>query len=345
MPRDHLLPRFELQCGAAVEGLRLRYEVHGTLNAARDNAVLFPTWFGGRHASNAWIIGPGRGLDTSRYCVIVVDAFGNGESSSPSNHQVLANGGHPLPITLLDNVRAQRALVTALGVDRLHAIVGRSMGAQQALQWSCMYPQAAGRIFAFCGLPRTTQHNKLLLQAIIDVLQQGLEDGRHPESLDTAAAIYAPWTLSHEFFNNGVWKTSAGSPAQWCRENVARTFRQFHPADLLCLAKTWQAADISDNTTFRGDFEAALRSITAPVLLMPISHDLIFPPQDFKAAEQRIPHACSRVLSSEWGHRAAAPGGSAEDVQALETALRDFISPPLSTTDSLALVSGRVWLM
>ncbi|HEY0663231.1 MAG TPA: hypothetical protein VGD18_01355, partial [Thiobacillaceae bacterium] len=84
MVRDHLLGRFELQCGAVLDGLHLRYEVHGSLAATKDNAVLFPTWFGGRHAANTWIIGPGRALDTTRYCVIVVDALGNGESSSPS---------------------------------------------------------------------------------------------------------------------------------------------------------------------------------------------------------------------------------------------------------------------
>lgn len=345
MPHDHLLRRFELQCGAAVDDLRIRYEVHGELNAARDNAVLFPTWFGGRHAANAWIIGPGRSLDTRRHCVIVVDALGNGESSSPSNHPVLANDGDPLRITILDNVRAQREVLSALGIERLHAIVGRSMGAQHALQWSCMYPEAVGRTFAFCGLPRTTQHNKLLLQPIIDVLQQGLANGRHAEALDTAASIYASWTLSHEFFNNGVWKTAAASAAQWCSDNVARNFRQFHPADLLCLARTWQDADVSENTTFRGDLEAALRAMKAPVLLMSISHDLIFPPQDVEMAERCIPNACSRILYSEWGHRAGAPGSAAEDVQTLENALRDFITPSLSTTESLALVAGRVWLV
>lgn len=345
MPRDHLLPHLALQCGASVDGLRLRYEVHGELNAARDNAVLFPTWFGGRHAANGWIIGPGRGLDTDRYCVIVVDALGNGESSSPSNHPVLAGDGDPLRVTILDNVRAQRALLSALGIDRLHAIVGRSMGAQHALQWSCLYPQAVGRVFAFCGLPRTTQHNKLLLQPMIEVLQQGLRSGRHLEALENAAAIYAAWTLSHEFFNNGAWKLAAPTASQWCSDNVGRTFRQFHPADLLCLARTWQDADISDNDVFGGDLEAALRAITAPVLLMPISHDLIFPPQDFETAERCIPQASARILYSEWGHRAGAPGGSAQDVHALEDALRDFITAAPSTTGCLALAAGRVWLM
>lgn len=345
MVRDQILERFELQCGAVVDGLHLRYEVHGNLSVAKDNAVLFPTWFGGQHAANRWIIGPGRALDTTLYCVIVVDAFGNGQSSSPSNHDVLGNGGDPLPLTLLDNVRAQRALLQALGIERLHAVVGRSMGAQHALQWSCSYPELVGRAFAFCGLPRTTTHNQLILQSLVDVLRQGLRDGRHGECLDTASAIYAGWSLSHEFFSNGLWKPAATSAPEWCAKNIASTFRQFHPADLMSLAVTWQCADISANPTFRGDLDAALRAITAPVLLMPISHDLIFPPQDFEPIDQRIADCRTRILYSEWGHRAGAPGSAPEDVQALEIAVRQFLAPPISSTDSLALVSGRVWLM
>lgn len=342
---DHLLGRFELQCGAVLDGLHLRYEVHGNLAGARDNAVLFPTWFGGRHAANAWIIGPGRALDTERYCVIVVDALGNGESSSPSSHAALGNGGDPLPLTVLDNVRAQRSLLHALGVERLHAVVGRSMGAQQALQWSCIYPEMVGRAFAFCGLPRTTPHNQLILQPLIDVLRQGLRDGRHAECVAAAAAIYAGWSLSHEFFNGGTWKSSASSAPQWCKRNIAATFEQFHPSDLLSLALTWQGADISANSTFCGDLDAALKAITAPVLLMPISHDLIFPPQDFEPVADRIADVRTRILYSEWGHRAGAPGSAAEDVEALQTSVRDFLAPALSTTESLGLVAGRVWLM
>lgn len=332
MPHDFPLSRFALQCGVTVDHLHVRYEVHGKLSAARDNAILFPTWFAGRHAANSWIIGPGRGLDTTRYCVVVVDALGNGESASPSNHPTLANDGDPLRITILDNVRAQRALLSALGIERLHAVVGRSMGAQHALQWSCTYPQAVGRTVAFCGLPRTTEHNKLLLQPIIDVLAQGLDNGRHAQALDTAAAIYAAWTASHPFFNNGLWKATAPSAKQWCVDHVAGTFRQFHPADLLCLARTWQDADISRNAQFGGDLEAALRCINAPVLLIPISHDLIFRPQDFVDVERAIAQARTCVLDSEWGHRAGAPGGSAEDIQTLEKALHDFLTPALSAT-------------
>lgn len=98
--KDHCLGAFRLQSGLETNGLRLRYELHGQLNADGSNAILFPTWFAGRHSANRWIIGPGRALDTNRFCVIVVNALGNGESSSPSNDCQLLAAGCPAEISL-----------------------------------------------------------------------------------------------------------------------------------------------------------------------------------------------------------------------------------------------------
>ncbi|HSV47379.1 MAG TPA: alpha/beta fold hydrolase, partial [Ramlibacter sp.] len=323
--QDHLLGAFKLQSGLETHGLHLRYELHGHLNADRSNAILFPTWFAGRHGMNRWIIGRGRALDTDRYCIIVVNALGNGESSSPSNDpQLRVAGGGPAQISLLDNVRAQARLVRSLGVDRLHAVVGRSMGAQQALQWGCLYPRRVERIFAFCGVPRTTAHNRLLLQAMAQVLQEH-EEGEPGAAATLAARIYAGWSFSHEFFSGTGADGSDPDIDSWVDHHLGATFRGFDRRDLLTLVRTWQAADISRNPVFQGDLGAALRSIEARTLLMPISHDLIFPPQDFELAQTLIPRCESQLLYSHWGHRAGAPGGSAQDIAVLEHTLTRFL--------------------
>lgn len=323
---DLRLDGFELQCGQRVASLHVRFELHGRLSPGRDNAVLFPTWFAGRHAANPWVIGPGRGLDTNRWCVIVVDALGNGESASPSNTPALRQpDGMPVSISLLDQAHAQRAVVESLGVARLHAIVGRSMGAQQALQWACLWPGMLGRVFAFCGLPRTTPHNRLLLEGMAEVLRSGIREGRGEEAVVQAAAIYAPWTLSHAFFNEGLWSGTAPSAAKWVDASIRQPFAAFEAQDLLSLVQTWQAADISANDRFGGDLSAALRAIRVPVMLAPISSDLIFPPADFAAVHAGIEGAQMQVLESKWGHRAGAPGTDPADVAVLEQALRGFL--------------------
>jgi homoserine O-acetyltransferase len=334
---DHVLDDgFELQCGLRTRGLRLRCEVHGELDADGGNAVLFPTWFAGRHAANRWIIGPGRGLDTARLCVIVVNAFGNGESSSPSNDPQLLDGGSPVPTSLWDNVRAQQALVDSLGIRSLHAVVGRSMGAQHALQWGCLHPERVERVFAFCGVPKTTAHNQLLLDAMDDALcAEDTEAG-----LRLAARIYLGWCYSQEFFG------AADGTRAWAERQLLENFRQFDARDLLTLVRSWRAADISANPVFGGSLQAALGAIRARTLLMPISHDLIFPPRDVEAAQAAIRGAQSWLLVSPWGHRAAAPGGRPDEIATLELALKKFLLPErLTTWESLSLVMGRVLAM
>ena len=67
------------------------YRVWGKLNKDQSNAILYPTWYSGKHWDNDWLIGPGMGLDPSKYCIIVPNMFGNGLSSSPSNTPPPAN--------------------------------------------------------------------------------------------------------------------------------------------------------------------------------------------------------------------------------------------------------------
>lgn len=319
MTEDFELGPFILQCGQVTTRMRLRYETHGTLNSDKSNAILFPTWFAGRHTANQWIIGPGRALDTDKYCIVVVNCFGNGESSSPSNCDELRGD---TSVSVLDNVMAQRLLVQSLGISTLHAVVGRSMGAQQALQWACMFPSEQTRTFAFCGLPRTTGHNQLLLESLITALTS-IDD--RAEALRQAATAYCAWSFSPELLR------SPASAADHVKM-IIKSFSAFEPQDLLMLIRTWQTADISLNSKFQGDLNAALKAMQGPVLLMPISHDMIFPPEEFKEVFKEIPKSNLRLLHSIAGHRAGAPGGDPADIQFLESAIGKFLAkaaPPV----------------
>lgn len=86
--------------------------VWGKLNLAKDNAIVYPTWYSGKHTDNDWLIGPGKGLDPSNYFIIVPNMLGNGLSSSPSNTPPPSNAAHfpqvvlacdvyPGPVTLV----------------------------------------------------------------------------------------------------------------------------------------------------------------------------------------------------------------------------------------------------
>ena len=72
-----------LQSGTVLPGVRLAYAIHGTLNAARHNGIVYPSHYAGTHNDNAWNIGASRALDPEKDCIIVPNLLGNGVSPSP----------------------------------------------------------------------------------------------------------------------------------------------------------------------------------------------------------------------------------------------------------------------
>ena len=102
---------FRLENGQEIKNLKLGYRTAGGLNAAKSNAVLFPTWFTGTTKDLVDFVGPGKLVDSSKYFVILVDALGDGVSSSPSNSREQPHMRFPR-INMRDMVRAEYELAT-----------------------------------------------------------------------------------------------------------------------------------------------------------------------------------------------------------------------------------------
>src|SRR6478609_10674172 len=86
---------FELQSGQILKSARLAYRALGNLRAHRQNAVLFPTYYTGTHRDNARVVQTGRALDPAEWFVVIPNSFGNGLSSSPSNHPTQGGAAFP----------------------------------------------------------------------------------------------------------------------------------------------------------------------------------------------------------------------------------------------------------
>jgi homoserine O-acetyltransferase/O-succinyltransferase len=161
----------KLQSGEVMHDFRLGYRTMGALNAAKSNAILWPTWLGGRTENLVEFIGPGRVVDSSQYFVILVDSIGDGVTTSPSNSKTQPWMKFP-QFTIRDMVESERRLVTeVLHLAHLRAVMGVSMGGMQTFEWAVVYPGLMDEAIPMLGSPQSTSYDKLLWTAEIDAVE------------------------------------------------------------------------------------------------------------------------------------------------------------------------------
>ncbi|WP_242909517.1 alpha/beta fold hydrolase [Actinomadura terrae] len=334
MATTYELGDFVLQGGATLRGAQLTYETYGTLAADKGNAIVYPTWYSGRHQDNEWLIGEGMALDPSRYFIIVPNMLGNGLSSSPSNTPPPYNQSRFPNVTMYDNVEAQYRLVTEhFGIERLPLVTGWSMGAGQTYQWGVSHPEMVERIAPFCGSSRTSYHNKVFLEGVKAALTadaafaEGWYTSPPTRGLRAAARVYAGWGFSQAFYWDRLYETLGYSSLE---DFLVGFWEGFFLDDrdannLLTMLWTWQNADVGLTPGFNGDTKAALASIKARALVMPGEKDLYFPPEDEAWAVQHIPNAELRVIPGVWGHFSG-HGSNPVDTAFIDAALAELLA-------------------
>ncbi len=323
-----------LESGAILSDARVAYVTHGQLNSAGDNAIVYPTHYSGTHESNAWAIGPGMALDPDKYFIVIPNLLGNGLSSSPSNTPAPHDGPRFPTVSVRDNVRLQHRLITEqFAITELALVTGHSMGAQQSFQWGVMFPDMVRRIAPFCGSARTSRHNWLFLEGCKSALLADAEfaggDYTKPPTtgIRAFARVYAGWAWSQSFFRLQLDRERLGLPSMEAFLTLAwePSFQARDANDLLAMLATWQAADISADARFDGNFELALAAIAATAIVMPCSTDLYFPPEDSEIEVSHMPNAQLRVIRSVWGHMAGG-GINSEDAMFINLALEDLLA-------------------
>jgi homoserine O-acetyltransferase len=170
------LPSYTTAAGATIKNVKIGWEAAGTLNADKSNAILITHFFSGTsHAfgkyaagdktAGYWdsIIGPGKAIDTNKYYVLSSDTLVNLNANAPN---VVTTGpastnpdtGKPYAmsfpvVSIKDFVNVEKALVESLGIRRLKAVMGASMGALQAYEWAASYPDMVERVIPIIGTP------------------------------------------------------------------------------------------------------------------------------------------------------------------------------------------------
>jgi homoserine O-acetyltransferase/O-succinyltransferase len=332
----HDIGNLELEEGATLRNCQLAVATYGTLNAAKDNAILVPTWYSGTNKIIEQVyVGKGRALDPDKYFIIVVNQIGNGLSTSP--HNTAAPGGMAdFPhVRIGDDVRAQHKLLTEkLGIQSLALVVGGSMGAQQTYEWAVRYPDMVKRAAPIAGTAMNTEHDYLFTETLVEAITSDpvFRQGRYEASSEVAAGLKRHaklWTVmgwSTEFFRAGRHRNLGFESMQAFVDNfMTGYFAPMDPNDLLCMAWKWQHGDVARHTG--GDLAAALGRIKAKTYVMPISHDMFFPPADCQAEQQLIANSEFKPLASIDGHLALF-GTDADFLAQVDATLKSLLATP-----------------
>jgi homoserine O-acetyltransferase len=332
-------PRFfeagavRLQSGVMLDPCRIGYVTYGTLNAARDNVIVWPTRYGATSAENTYLIGAGLALDPVHWFIVVPDQLGDGVSSSPSNQPAPQDGPRFPKVTHLDNVRLQRRLLAEVfGVERVRLVVGWSMGGQQAYHWGALFPDQVDAIACLNGQAITAPHTYVFLEGVKHALTADAAfaggDYKTPPyaGLKAKGRVWAGWALSQAWYREGHFRALGFDSAEaylagvWDQIYVKRDAN-----DLLSMIATWQACNIADNDLYGGDIAAALGAIKARALIMPCRTDFYFPPEDNAREVARMPNAELRLVESVWGHLSGG-GRHPPDTAIYDAALKDLLA-------------------
>jgi homoserine O-acetyltransferase/O-succinyltransferase len=331
---EFVITNFKTESGITLPKAIVVYGTYGHLNAAKDNVVLLPSHYMADFHGYEWLIGPDLALDPSKLFLVATELFGNGHSSSPSNTPEPFHGPRFPLTTIRDNVEAvHRLLAEDLKITHLRAIVGFSMGAEQAFQWAVTYPTFADKIVATSGTAKCYPHGVVRLESQIAAITadpafaSGDYKTQPKNGLQTFGIVWTAWLFSQEWWRKELWRQDP-SMGKTFEEVVNNFHTDFIPGadanDLILQMRTWEKHDVGTTPGFSGDVEKALRSIKTPILYMPGETDLYFPVGDAKYESAFIPGVTLMPIPSLWGHTAGAAPNPA-DSKFLNDNIRKFL--------------------
>lgn len=303
---------FVLERGETLRGAKLAYRSFGQLNSEKSNAILVTTWFSGTGKIMEDVyVGKDHALDPEKYFIVIVDQLGSGVSSSPQNTAAPQTMAKFPRLSIGDDVRAQHKFLTEFfGIDKLALVVGGSMGGQQVYEWAVTRPDMVERAAPIAATARISLHQQVFVDTLTEAITSdpAWNNGWYGSGLDVRdgmdrmAKIVAALGWSPQFYQQERWRSVLGmsSLEDFINGVMKAYFEPMDPNVLLCEMYKWQRADVSRHTG--GDLAKALARIKARTFVMPISHDLFFPPHECEDDCRLISDAQLRVIETREGH-------------------------------------------
>ncbi len=301
----------DLECGRSLGPVEIAYETYGRLNETRDNAVLIcHALSGDAHAAGyhnekdrkpGWwdvMIGPGKGIDTNKYFVISSNILGGCRGTTgPSsiNPDTGKPWGLDFPvITIEDMVKLQKGLVDHLGIQKLLAVIGGSMGGMQVLEWAVRYPENVAAAIPIATTSRLNAQSiafdavgRNAILADPDFKDGQYLDGQGPDSGLAIARMVGHITYlseqgMHEKFGRELRQADKYSydfgsefSVETYLDHQGRAFvDRFDANSYLYITK---AMDYYDLAARNGSVEQALQVVRAKFLVISFSSDWLFP--------------------------------------------------------------------
>lgn len=333
-----------LECGTTLQRLTVAYRTYGTLNADRSNAILVchaltgDQYVAERHpvtGKPGWweaVVGPGRPIDTDRFFVICQNVLGGCMGSTgplsyrenPDGTQTDEPWGTDFPpVTIRDMVRAQKRLVDHLGIKRLFAVLGGSMGGMQALQWAALYPD---QVFAALPIATASYHSAQNI-AFHEVGRQAIfadpdwRNGRYWESglipargLAVARMCAHITYLSEEALTRKFGRRLQNAPKDsteainlfgdmfevesYLRHQGSAFVQRFDANSYLTITRAMDYFDLAAD--FGGDLAMAFKGARTRFLLASFTSDWLFPTSQSRAIARALNRAGANVSFVEF---------------------------------------------
>lgn len=337
-----------LECGVKLDSHTVAYRTYGTLNAAKSNAVLVcHALTGDQYVAEehpitgkpGWwdlVVGPGRPLDTDRFFVICANILGGCMGSTgPVDLKPDGSGerwGTDFPaVTVRDMVRAQKQLIDHLGIERLFAVIGGSLGGMQALQWVASYPDV---VFAALPIATAAYHsaqniafNEVGRQAIFAdpnwANGQYWKTGRIPAQGLAVARMCAHITyLSEEALTRKFGRRLQNAPKSpseaialfgemfevesYLRHQGSTFVQRFDANSYLTITRATDYFDLAAD--YQGDLANAFRGTKTRFLLASFTSDWLYPTAESRSIARALNRAGANVsfveFPSDKGHDA-----------------------------------------